>query len=57
MQTAAGESAERAALIELIEIAMIYKFLEPGLEEFAKMLGVATDASQTRIHQKGRAEC
>lgn len=35
---------------------MIYKFPELGLEEIAKMLGIATEASQTRVFQEGRAE-
>lgn len=53
---APGESAERAALIELTETTMVYKFPELGLEEIAKMLGIATEASQTRVFQEGRAE-
>ncbi|MEO0853030.1 MAG: Rpn family recombination-promoting nuclease/putative transposase [Cyanobacteria bacterium J06648_11] len=47
---------ERAALIELVETTLVYKFPELGLEEIAKMLGIATEASQTRVFQEGRAE-
>ena len=43
-------------MVELVETTLAYKFPELGLEEIAKMLGMATKASQTRVFQEGRVE-
>jgi len=56
VRAAASNPAEEATLVELIETTMIYKFPDLELEEIAKMLGMATEASQTRVFQQGRAE-
>ncbi|MEO1133837.1 MAG: DUF2887 domain-containing protein, partial [Cyanobacteria bacterium J06639_1] len=56
IQSIVGKSAEQATLIELVQTKMVYKFPELRLEEIAAMLGMATQASQTRVFQDGRAE-
>ena len=56
IEAARGEPAEERTLVELVETTMVYKFPKLGLEEIAKMLGMATEASQTRVFQEGRVE-
>ncbi len=56
VRAAASNPAEQATLVELVETTLVYKFPELGREEIAKMLGMATEASQTRVFQEGWAE-
>ncbi|MEM6447974.1 MAG: DUF4351 domain-containing protein, partial [Cyanobacteria bacterium P01_D01_bin.123] len=56
VQAASSESTDESTLIELVETAMVYKFPDLTIEEIAKMLGMATKASQTRVFQDGRVE-
>lgn len=56
VRAATNNPAEEATLIELVETAMVYKFPKLRLEEIAKMLGMATEASQTRVFQEGRTQ-